>query len=823
MSINVKIQAQYEEFMSATAELKNFFGGVMDGMKGALKDMSDQAKADMKGHESASEQFANVLKGSMSGVTGAVEGVKIAWAQLAVVFAAGAFLKKAVDETVAMTVEAQKLGRELGVSATQASYLKAALGDVNSNTAEYTALNKGLTQQLSTHERELNKMGLATRDANGDLKDSSTLMLEALEVVRGYKEGVDRNVAAQRIFGQSAKASAEILDLTAEGFAKSKEKADAFNLAVGKESVEEATKYRAAMNDMNDIMDAVMRTVGEALLPVLNDLAEWFSDYGPTALLAIKIAIDIVISLFKGLAFAVKVLWEVCVAGFNGMVIAAGGFAKVFTALFAGDFAGAKAAAESMMGALSQNVGAAFDKIVAHATETRDSLADMWGKTINGGSVTASGSEAAGGDKTVGKTSSGGDAAARRAQAEKDKIRREEYAALMEDLKGQEQAAKGHWDQVIEIQRKALAAAIAMYGEGSKQAIEANNRIRESEVQAAAQHARIEQMKADATQNMAIERIAIEERSAQSRLQIGQITMAQMLDLERQFEERRYALDRDALQAKADSNANSVEQHAQYLLQLEELELQHQGRVAEIGNQAAQYTAQKQEAMAQTWGSAMAQMAEGMLNQTMSLKQALGSIVQQMAQQFMQQEAIKLARYMFGQNAMTMATVTGNAIRVSSDVSSARISTAATADSAGKNITSKAASVFAGVYDAIAQIPYVGPFLAPVMAVAAFGAVSAYAGKVASAEGGYDIPAGVNPVTQLHEKEMVLPAKHADVIRGMAGDGGEGAAGQPGGALTINISTVDARGMELLLKDNAAGIVKAIRGHTANGAGSWGG
>lgn len=74
-------------------------------------------------------------------------------------------------------------------------------------------------------------------------------------------------------------------------------------------------------------------------------------------------------------------------------------------------------------------------------------------------------------------------------------------------------------------------------------------------------------------------------------------------------------------------------------------------------------------------------------------------------------------------------------------------------------------------------------------------------------------------MTQLHEKEMALPAKHADVIRSMASDGGEGAAGQPGGALTINISTVNARGMELLLKDNAAGIVKAIRSHTANGAG----
>jgi hypothetical protein len=48
---------------------------------------------------------------------------------------------------------------------------------------------------------------------------------------------------------------------------------------------------------------------------------------------------------------------------------------------------------------------------------------------------------------------------------------------------------------------------------------------------------------------------------------------------------------------------------------------------------------------------------------------------------------------------------------------------------------------------------------------------------IASAEGGYDIPAGTNPVTQLHEKEMVLPKGPADVIRGLAANGGKGGGG----------------------------------------------
>ena len=46
------------------------------------------------------------------------------------------------------------------------------------------------------------------------------------------------------------------------------------------------------------------------------------------------------------------------------------------------------------------------------------------------------------------------------------------------------------------------------------------------------------------------------------------------------------------------------------------------------------------------------------------------------------------------------------------------------------------------------------------------------------AAGGYDIPAGVNPLTQLHQKEMVLPAEHAETIRSLSGSGMRGNGGE---------------------------------------------
>jgi len=71
--------------------------------------------------------------------------------------------------------------------------------------------------------------------------------------------------------------------------------------------------------------------------------------------------------------------------------------------------------------------------------------------------------------------------------------------------------------------------------------------------------------------------------------------------------------------------------------------------------------------------------------------------------------------------------------------------------------------------------PIAGPIMAGVIRGLGYASVGTVIGTtIASAEGGYDIPAGMNPVTQLHEKEMVLPKAQAEVIRGLAANGGAG-------------------------------------------------
>lgn len=102
-----------------------------------------------------------------------------------------------------------------------------------------------------------------------------------------------------------------------------------------------------------------------------------------------------------------------------------------------------------------------------------------------------------------------------------------------------------------------------------------------------------------------------------------------------------------------------------------------------------------------------------------------------------------------------------------------------------------AASAAIKAYDSLASIPYVGPFLGAAAAAAAlaYGAVQVRTieGQQYSAAGGFDIPSGVNPVTQLHQNEMVLPAWIAGPLRDGIRNGG-GAGGSQAPAITVQVT-----------------------------------
>ena len=140
------------------------------------------------------------------------------------------------------------------------------------------------------------------------------------------------------------------------------------------------------------------------------------------------------------------------------------------------------------------------------------------------------------------------------------------------------------------------------------------------------------------------------------------------------------------------------------------------------------------------------------------------------------------------EGAKTIATETGVATRTATEVAGAATSKGLTISTALTEIGAKAVSAAAGVYSAIAGIPYVGPFLAPAAAAAALGAVMAFGNKIFSAEQGFGSVPYDGAMTSLHKEEMVLPAKYANPLRDQLTSGDSGDAG--GGDTNVDLKNV---------------------------------
>ena len=156
------------------------------------------------------------------------------------------------------------------------------------------------------------------------------------------------------------------------------------------------------------------------------------------------------------------------------------------------------------------------------------------------------------------------------------------------------------------------------------------------------------------------------------------------------------------------------------------------------------------------------------------------------------------------------ATELGNTLRTADNAKAALDGGAIDFISTMKATTNAAVKAASGAYAAMAGIPIVGPELGAAAAGVTFVAVEAI-GAMASAAGGYDIPAGVNPVTQLHAQEMVLPATLANPMRAMLANGGQapGAQGAGGGKSDsgdhyhVTVHAFDAPGVERMMRGPA--------------------
>ena len=653
--------------------------------------------------QAAMAQASAAVRESVGSMTESLESLKavaasVQTAMLAVtaVLAGGSAFKSAVNETVNLTKESNALGKQFGISATDASVLKVALDSVFVSQETMSTAGNKITQTLKTNEGAFKDLGVATRDQNGDFRSTLDIMTDTNARLLQFKEGTDRNVEGMKIYGRAWAAVAPTLKLTGAAMDEARETAQKLHLVVGVESLEAASKYRSAMNGVNEVMTGLKKAIGDALLPILTEMGNWFREIGPQAVDVMRGAMVGLTVVWEGFVAVVRTVYDNVVAIVQEIVVSLLTLAEVAQKAFKFDFSGAKAAFQTGWGQMKDI-----------AVKAAGDVQKAWQDAVDKSSASMS------------------------------RMLNPETASTQKD--------GGAASKDPEIDANAdLAASIQQLSD----------------------------------------------------VEMLHITKSKMGWTE---------IDRTLKEVDKSSGDYFKNQEKRWKTE-DELSLYHRKQAAED----AAILAQMFQPMSRGFDTAVT----GILKGTMTLRQGLQTMVKGILDSFINMTVQLVQKWIMGELQKTAVTQAHTAIRslaqkagLISDVAAQEGATATTVATKGTEATTviaaNAGEAASGAAASVASIPYVGWAMVAGVIAATLAAVKG----ISSASGGYDIPAGVNPLTQLHQREMVLPAKYADAIRGMADGQGSGSQGD----VHLHVHTQSTQDFAKFLKANAHVLAPAIR------------
>lgn len=856
------------QFRTQLKQTSDMFQRQMQDMDGQARESGNaltQFRTDMgQLFESVRSGNLNDVADSFGNIRGTVLGA------IGIVAGAGAAAIEAANQTYEYNDAVADMASKLGIGATQASILRARIEMAGGDTELYTQMLFKLNEQLRANETGLQSMGLQTRDASGQLRNSADVMEDVVRLLNDYNAGTDRTQAALAIFGGGVDRVDELMKLLGVSESDAKQRMDDLGLTVTEQSQAMSGDYETAINTAAYSLQGFGNSIGQQVMPAITSMVEMFNDAAPAAIVILRGAVGGLMTVFYGLQTAAQITLETIGTAVYSVVEPIRGAIEGAMLVMRGDFSGAVTAIKTSFANVGTYGEASFDRVADSAAKTKEKIWNLFaegdptqqptgGKKYDAVQVQqleqqlqdelaarklygdqASAYETQFWERALTQTREGsaerraiiqriyqlqaadaqkaeqsGTQKAREAAAEQKRILQQKNAAIMDGYRQQIAAAGTNYDAVLAIERQALAQAKTLYTENSAEYRAAANAIVETERRKQEQLDQLRQQAADHERTLALDMLDHDQQIAQLQLQQGTITQQQMAQLQQQFEERRYAIERAALEQRqklADPNTDPVA-YQQVLEQIEQLEQQHANKLDIIRAQAAQ-AASPFAGMMSSIQSTYTQGLNAMMEGTLSWRDGITGAFTTILGAAQQMIAEKVTAWLFGEEAQTGATLLGTAQRAAIEAGAAIKSVALWAWAAVKNIMANAWQAMAAAWQAIVGIPFVGPVLAPAAAAGTFALVAALAGKVASASGGYDIPSGINPLVQAHAEEMIIPSKYANFIREATNEGQGGAA--TGSGDNFHIHAIDTKGIKRLLEKHGSVLADVARQQKRN-------
>lgn len=818
VSIGARIDELMTEFQKASASVTTSVNRLADNVDRAMEKVessSNEATRSIQKMEAEAASGSNGMMASFGNVGSFISGV------LGPIIASFS-LKAAIDTVLDFANTAEELGNTaqiVGTTATAISRLHASAAPLGIEADSINTGMKKLARTMTEAARGGEEAGAAFEAIGLSAEELKGMSIEQViakisDKFAGTEDGATKAALSMALLGKSGAELIPWLNQGSEAMTAVADEAEAMGAVMGEDAVAAGSALDDAMDKLNMQSAGLKNQFSQALAPAVQFIAEMFTEGSATAT-SFGDVFKAVATIVIAVTAVIKAAWEIISGIVRAISVSIFSVVDAIAMLAQGDWTGAKAALQTGGEMVMETMNGMADNLGALKDKTAEAMAGIWD---------AAGTKPKGAPDTPElpkgeidfkpKTGGGGGGGDGGAAAEAKKAALEKFQYEMEMLRNELEAAQKGGEERLRIQTEITERIKLQYGEESKEYARAQREQTKVVAEVEAEKRRVKDQALTSARDLADRELEIERGKLDYMLATGQINQVQKLQMERQFAEQGYQMEMAYLQSRLEMYATEPKVAEQIYQQLEQLKQNHILKMQ--GFQTADFQANKGQwdSYFQVVNDAFSNSIQGMIFQGTTLREAMGNILQAILGQLIQTGVKMATNWAATQLAMTSATVAGAATRTTAEVASAKTSTAANATAGIKNIITKAAEVFANVYSAIAGIPFVGPVLAPVMAVAAGAAVIGMVGKVASAEGGWERVPYDGAMAQLHKEEMVLPAPLAEGLRQLVENGG----GNRGG---ITIHALDRKDVQRYFSDNNELLYGALSQYAMNNPGGF--
>jgi len=243
------------------------------------------------------------------------------------------FIRNAINAADAL----DEMSGRVGVSAKELSGLQLAYRQAGmGNDAMASSIAK-LSQEMSQGNVGLRALGVNAKDAAGNLKTPTAVLLELSDKFAKLQDGAGKTALAMEIFGKSGAEMVPLLNSGSEGIREMIEMSERLGLVIEDKAAAQAGQFNDTLELLGLGLQGVGTRIAAQLLPTLNNLTGSFLE-SMTQGDRLRGVADFLASAMKGLYTVGVGVVEM----FNTLGKAAGGGIAAIMAVLQGDFSGAK-------------------------------------------------------------------------------------------------------------------------------------------------------------------------------------------------------------------------------------------------------------------------------------------------------------------------------------------------------------------------------------------------------------------------------------------------------------------------------------------------